>query len=639
MAIAKMKLVNIVGRMKDFDEVVRQCCLHGDFHPEQSSAALGDVEEFAPIQDFNPYSRQLQKTIDIAVHSDIPIGYSEFESLKLSDSELEDYVGKIESEVNVLNGKVRELTEEIARLEQGITQLSHIKSLKLSLDDIFSCKFFYFRFGRLPRDSYPKLEVCDEKDSVFFFPLEEDKEYLWGFYVTLKDESEKIDQLFTSLYFERLNFLEEAHGTPEEAISAIKEKLNAKKEELKAAKEAVDSFWEENRGQFLKVYSKLKYLSDSFDLRRYAAKCGDSFYIFGWVAETDAEKFQQQFEKLPRVDCIIESTEEAGDIKPPTHLINNKLTKPFEMMTEMYGLPAYNEIDPTAFMTITYMLFFGIMFGDLGQGLLIALIGVILKARHLLKQLSGIFIRVGLSSAVFGFLYNSVFGYEDILPFTILPVHEDKNVNLVLFSAVGLGVVTIFVCMIINMINAVKQKRIDKLLFDANGLAGFVFYASVIAAAVFTLLFNKNVLTLPFIICLIILPLLLIYLKEPLTHLIERKKEIIEGAKGEFFITAFFELFEALLSFLSNTISFMRIGAYILSHGGMMFAIFAIANMLHGTGSVIFLIFGNVFVIALEGLIVGIQGIRLHFYEMFSRFYEGSGKPFKPAKVEYNSSK
>jgi V-type ATPase 116kDa subunit family. len=176
-------------------------------------------------------------------------------------------------------------------------------------------------------------------------------------------------------------------------------------------------------------------------------------------------------------------------------------------------------------------------------------------------------------------------------------------------------------------------------LFDANGVAGFVFYASVIAAAVFTLLFNKNVLTLPFIICLIILPLLLIYLKEPLTHLIERKKEIIEGAKGEFFITAFFELFEALLSFLSNTISFMRIGAYILSHGGMMFAIFAIANMLHGTGSVIFLIFGNVFVIALEGLIVGIQGIRLHFYEMFSRFYEGSGKPYKPAKVEYNSSK
>lgn len=636
MAIAKMKLVNIVGRLKDFDDVVRSCCLHGNFHPEQSSVALDDVEEFAPIQDFNPYSRALQKAVDIAVHSDIPLGYGNFDNLEMPDSELEDYVGKVETEVDGLNGKVRNLTQEIARLDIGIKQLSHLSSLKLSLDDIFSCKFFNFRFGRLPRDSFPKLEVSDEKDSVFFFPLEEDKEYYWGFYVALNDVSEKIDQLFTSLYFERINILEEAHGTPDEAISEIRKKLDALKAELEEAQSAVNNFWAENRVKFLTVYSKLKYLSDSFDLRRYASKCGDNFYIFGWIPEKEAETFAKQFQEFKGVDCIVESTQEAENIEPPTYLVNNKAAKPFESFTDMYGLPSYKEIDPTAFMAFTYTLFFGIMFGDLGQGIIIFLLGLYCKMKNKLGDLAGIFMRIGISSAIFGFLYNSVFGHEEVLPFTILPVHDNNNVNLVLVSAVALGVITIVVCMLFNIINGVKQKKPGKIIFDQNGIAGLIFYLSVIIGGVFYLVFQKNLFTLPVILGLIILPLLIIFFKEPLTHIAEHKKEIIPGSKVEFFMTAFFELFDVLLSYFSNTISFIRIGAFILSHAGMMFAVFAIGNMFHTTGNIIAQIVGNVFVMALEGLIVGIQGIRLHFYEMFSRFYEGEGKPFNPAKINYN---
>lgn len=634
MAIAKMKLVNIVGRLKDFDTVVRSCCLNGDFHPEQSSLALDDVEEFIPIEDFNPYTRTLQKTVDIAVHSDIQLHYSNFDNLSMSDSELDDFIENTETEINKLNSKARNLTQDIARLEQGLVQLSHLKSLKISLDDIFSCKFFNFRFGRLPKDSYPKLEVCDDSESVFFFPLEEDKEYYWGFYVALNATVDKVDQLFASLYFERINILEEAHGMPEEAIKLIRTELSEKSDLLSDAKAEIDTYWKENREKFLMAYSKIKYLSDSFDLRRYASKCGDNFYIFGWIPEKDAEGFANQFKKLSGVDCVIEGTEEAGNVVPPTKLVNSKAVKPYESFIDMYGLPSYNEIDPTPLMALTYTLFFGIMFGDLGQGILIFLTGLFLTLKKKMSGLAGIFVRAGISSAVFGFLYNSVFGYEHVLPVTILPVHEKSSISTVLLAAVVLGVITIVICMIFNIINAIKQHNVGKLLFDQNGIAGLIFYVSIILGVGMYALLKKNILTLPFIIVLCILPLVLIFLKEPLTRFVERKKEIIPGSKGEFFLTAFFELFEVLLSFFSNTISFMRVGAYILSHAGMMTAIFAISNML-GKGSIVMLIFGNVFVIALEGLIVGIQGIRLHFYEMFSRFYEGAGKPYAPAKINY----
>lgn len=638
MAIAKMKLVNIVGRLKDFDTVVQSCCLNGDFHPEQSSQALDDVEEFNPIEDFNPYTRTLQRAVDIAVHSDIQLKYSNFESLKMSDSELDDFIENTETKVNALNKKARDLTRDIARLEQGLVQLSHLKSLKISLDDIFSCKFFSFRFGRLPKDSYPKLEVCDDSESLFFFPLEEDKEYYWGFYVALNATVEKVDQLFASLYFERINIIEEAHGMPEDAIKLIKKSLSEKNDYLNDAKAEIDSYWKENSGEFLTAYSKIKYLADSFDLRKFASKCGDNFYIFGWVPEKSATSFANQFKKLHGVDCVIEGTEEAGGVVPPTKLVNNKVAKPYESFIDMYGLPSYNEIDPTPFMTLSYSVIFGIMFGDLGQGFVILLAALYMKLKKKMF-LGDIMIRCSIFSMIFGFLYNSVFGYDKVLPFTILPVHDNNNITLVLGCAVGFGILLILGCMVLNIINGIKQKNVEKVIFSPNGLAGFVFYASLITAAVLALLFNKNIFSLPFIIGLIILPVLLIYFKEPLSRLVEHKKDIIPGSKGEFFLVSFFELFEVLLSFLSNTVSYIRIGAFILSHAAMMTAVFAIGGMLGNQNNPVVLIIGNVFVIGLEGLVVGIQGLRLQFYEMFSRFYEGGGKSFEPAKVNYGNLK
>jgi V/A-type H+-transporting ATPase subunit I len=635
MAIAKMKLVNIVGRLKDFDSVVRSCCLHGDFHPEQSTLALDDVEEFIPIEDSNPYTRALQRAVDIGVHSGIHLKFSNFDNLKMSDAQIETFIENSEIEINKLNGKVRDLTHDIARLEQGMTQLSHIKSLNISLDDIFTCKFFSFRFGKLPRDSYPKLEVCEESESVQFFPLEEEKEYFWGFYVVQNNICEKIDTLFASLYFERINIIEEAHGFPEAAMVEIRKTLDEKYKSLEQSKAEVDKYWNENREKFLVVYSNIKYLADSFDLRKFASKCGENFYIFGWVSEIDSEEFAKQFQSLAGVDCVIETTEEAGTVGPPTHLINNKAIKPFENYVEMYGLPLYNEIDPTPIVAITYSIIFGIMFGDLGQGFIILLIALFMKYKKKMF-LGDIMIRCSIFSMIFGFLYNSVFGYEGVLPVTILPVHNDSYVQTVLFATVGLGVLLIIFCMCLNIVNGVKQKNIEKILFSQNGIAGLVFYVTIISAVVLLMLFKISILV-PVLFVFLILLLLIIGLKEPLSKLCEHRKDWVPENKVDFAIQAFFELFEIVLAFLSNSISYIRIGAFILSHAAMMLAVFTIGQMFGNANNPLVLIIGNIFVIALEGLVVGIQGLRLQFYEMFSRFYEGGGKPFEPVSIKYEN--
>jgi V/A-type H+-transporting ATPase subunit I len=185
--------------------------------------------------------------------------------------------------------------------------------------------------------------------------------------------------------------------------------------------------------------------------------------------------------------------------------------------------------------------------------------------------------------------------------------------------------------MVINIINGIKAKDWGRVLFDTNGVAGLIFYGSLIGSVALILTGHSMPGIVLIVICFVI-PLLLIFFKEPLTHVIQKKKKIFPEHKGMFFVETSFELFEILLSYLSNTISFLRVGAFAISHAGMMAVVMLLAGAESGHPNLIVLVFGNVFVSVMEGLVVGIQVLRLEYYEMFSRFYKGSGKEFKPYK-------
>lgn len=646
MAVAKMKLVNIVGRLKDFDTVVQKCCINGNFHVEQSATALENVKEFHPIETVNPYEKALQKAIDIGVHADIHLHYSNFEHLDMSTEELNDYVLKAGLTLDELNARVRDLTQTAGRYKQMLVQLAHLKTLNISLDDIFDCAYIGFRFGRLPKDSYPKVNTDHEGIELLFVPLEETDLFYWGFYVARKHQLEQADEFFNSLYFERIPLVEQAHGTPSDAAANVQAEITKTQRDWQDAQKAVEKYWMANRETFLKVYSKLRYLHDSFDLRKYASEYDENFYIFGWVPEKEIPAFTKQFDKLPHVDCIVEGIEEAPDIQPPTHLINNKIAKPYENYLQLYGLPLYNEIDPTPIMSITYSVIFGIMFGDIGQGFLILLGALFMKYKKKMF-LGDILIRCSIFSMIFGFLYNSFFGYSGeraVLPInfnhgqSILPVENSSNLMTVLLISVAGGVCLIVFCMVLNIINGIRQKNPEKIFFSQNGITGLIFYLAVISGvALMMMQGNKLLLNPVFLILLIILPLLIIACKEPLGRICEHRKNWAPEKPGEFIMLAFFELFDIILSFVSNTISYIRIGAFILSHAAMMSAVFTIAKMTGNANNPIALVVGNLFVIGLEGLIVGIQGLRLQFYEMFSRFYEGGGKPYEPVRIRYDS--
>ena len=311
--------------------------------------------------------------------------------------------------------------------------------------------------------------------------------------------------------------------------------LEENQNELKRTEEQLKQLSADSRVMLRQIFSVLKFESDTFELHKYVVVRQEQFFLVGFIPQKNAEAFKKLFESIQSCDCVTRADDADPRLTPPVKLKNNWFTRPFEMFVSMYGLPEYGGFDPTPLVAYTYCFLFGMMFGDLGQGLLLSVIGLLMW--KLKKMMLGrILARVGIFSAIFGTAYGSVFGLEHLLdPFFInvlgfpgkpIEVFDPETTNMLLLVAIGIGAVLITVSILINIILSLKKRDYERSIFGNNGVAGLVFYVSVIAAAALLMFFNINVLNPLFIILCIVLPLLLIFLREPLANWVSKRKDL-----------------------------------------------------------------------------------------------------------------
>ena len=148
-------------------------------------------------------------------------------------------------------------------------------------------------------------------------------------------------------------------------------------------------------------------------LKKYVVVFGKNAAVYGFAEEKDAKNIKEEFEKLDDVKVEISSPMSDSRLTPPTKLKNNWFSRPFRMFVEMYGVPSYTDFDPTNLVAITYTFLFGMMFGDIGQGIVLSLVGYFFyKWKGM--QLGAVGVRLGISSTIFGFIFGSIFGNEDL---------------------------------------------------------------------------------------------------------------------------------------------------------------------------------------------------------------------------------
>ena len=636
--IVKMKFINISGPRDDIDRVTDLYLSRYEIQLESALSELKTVDNLRPFVELNPYRDVLAQATQFVGYLPNVDDVTPDDSLGLDD--MFEVVRKACEDYEGLQAKKEKKKAKIEELRAKQQLLSPFRPLDCDLHKVLGYRYITYRFGRIALESYHKMNKYLMDDlSAIFVEGERDESFVYGAYFVSPGEAQKVDAVFRSLHFERIELKDEFEGTPAFAYQSLERDIARINLEIQDLDKEAGEMLSDRAPQLIAAKNRLEELSKNFDIRKMAARMkdsqDDSYILCGWMAEDDVEKFLEEIKDDDKVFVVVEDDHDAYFGEPPTKLENPKLFKPFEMYIQMYGLPAHNEMDPTIFVAITYSFIFGVMFGDVGQGLLLLIGGALIY--HFKKApLAGIIATAGVFSTIFGFMFGSIFGFEDIIePLWIRPIDHMTTLpflgklNTVFIVAVAFGMFLILTTMVLHIINAVRRKDAENIFFDTNGIAGFVFYGAIVAV-VFLFMTGHAIPAAGVLVVMFLIPLILIGFKEPLGKLVEKKADAMPKEKGMFLVTAFFELFDVLLSYFSNTLSFVRIGAFAVSHAAMMEVVLMLAGAESGNINWIVIVLGNVFVCAMEGLIVGIQVLRLEYYEMFSRFYKGSGRAFDP---------
>ena len=422
------------------------------------------------------------------------------------------------------------------------------------------------------------------------------------------------------------------------------EGLKKRDDILRHRNDALDKYLnhlKEEKGQdLIRINGEYKAYEEVLKAMHLSVFSSRAMFITGWM---DAGERTRLIDIMQTVCGSRFVVNEKKDPDAPVRLRNMRLFQPFELLVKTMGMPSNSELDPTPLTAITYVMMFGLMFGDLGQGLVLMLGGLVLrkfgqkKNREELVQAGGILLACGGSAAICGLLYGSFFSSEHLLP--ALWFHPTEHIMRLFFMTIMMGVVFIIIGFCLNIINSFLNSNYPEALLDKRGLAVLIIYAAMVA---FVLHYQKTGQSPPLwaISIFIFIPLIVFTLRGVLGSVFFQKAK--PHSVSEYIIETVMDIVELALGLFANTISFIRVGAFALSHAGLSIVTYTLAGMadphMKSAGAIMVIVVGNIFIIGFEGLICGIQSMRLEYYEFFSKFFKGDGVVFSPFKLKAKAS-
>ncbi|TJX14911.1 hypothetical protein E9840_04205 [Tissierella creatinini] len=644
MAVQKMTMMNIIGNIEDIDSVVLDVLKANNVN---LISALNQIEDNKFL--FNVKDENLEKYVELNFATSFKTDM-EYEKLKKKVLELKDILhihedgikeyetiltkDEIIAELNGFYDEIHEVSEDLKTKKESLNALTNLYNsfpetteIPFPVEKLRGLTNVTYRMGKLSKEARLKLKKNYENilAIVIHTASTKDGEIYMMFYPSILNE--EMNRILRSLNFKEILIPDSYRGSYKEIKQQIGEEKRTLEKEIEVVEGTISKYKEDYEKKLLFLTNHVDIKLKIEDIKEKLARSSKYFYLSGWVPKKEKSQLEAALNKYK--DTLILFNEE-GDQHPPTKLKNIRLFRPFETLVRLYGMPSYEEIDPTPFLSLSYMFLFGAMFGDLGQGFVILLSGLLFSRKN--KLFGGLLSRLGLSSMIFGTFYGAVFGFEDIIPALIIRPFE--SINTILMAAIVVGIVLILIAYTLSMVNAYKRKDLEEGLFGKEGLAGLLFYLILLALAASKIIgryFVHPILSL----AIILLCLLSMVFKQPLTNLIKNERPLHGHDISGYYVESIFSLLETLLSMLSGTVSFIRVGAFALTHVGLFIAFETIGEMIgHAAGNAIVLIIGNILILGLEGLIVFIQGLRLEYYEMFSRYYKGDGKEFEPASLD-----
>ncbi len=601
----------------------------GKFHiVEFSHNGLRESEYKGIYLKLEDYEKRIEEIIE---YFGITVG-RQISSGAVDVNEVADEVGNFLNEFQQELGDKEDRLEELKYEEKQLNLASELLSLlpesDTPIEEIRSGRFLKMLGGMVPYSEEKNiLEIIEDRDILVYRRAVQDNLVpLIIFCSSL--EMDSLDKVLESVHFSGLDFFNHLQGP----IVGLKDKIETKfweiKEERTELQSAIKKTGRNLEEEILKLKDDIRISKLELRWMSKTARSEKIFFISTYLPSRVVPEIKKKGENLNLYilseENVKRKSKEAN--KTPTKLDNPFAFRPFEFLVSSYGVPSYKGIDPTVFTTLSFLVFFGIMFADLGHGLLLILAGVSLYFIRVLRRFAIFPLVLGISSSIFGTIFGEFFGTHPFAPIWFSPFEEPEKAMLL---AVYLGIFMVSFGFILRLIELVMENNREDLFLSGHGLPGFIFYLSSLSLA-FSVINGHSgriILTEGLIIGV---STLAVVLGIPLKYALK------EGLNSNKLLVSLGELVHLSLSMISNTLSFIRIAAFNIGHVILTISLIEIANLIGnmiGTGGAATLFLGNIAIIGLEAMIVFIQGLRLEYYEFYSRFFEKGKVIYKPVKL------
>jgi V/A-type H+/Na+-transporting ATPase subunit I len=553
-------------------------------------------------------------------------------------------------EISTLKTEVEGLINNQDIIQKKTAELNHVKSMLLLIEKIGAnlaaieeLKKIRVEIASLPQKHFVGLQTALKDYPIILnrcFLTKNSDFICLAMPAKHAGEVEKILKIHHAEIFQIPKEL--PHNTPA-AIKEINCQLSENNHKEKTIQSALTKLGRENKHKLEQWRETTENILLQLQAKRKILQSGRLASVNGFVSQKNFGALTQKINSSLEGNALVLEKQVAPQDDPPTRISHNRYVKPFEEITKLYGLPHYDEVDPTPILAFTFPLIFGLMFGDIGHGLILLIGGLAMgflikgKSNQTIKNVCWILAACGAGAIFAGALFGEFFGIQLFAPLWFSPF--DNVVSFLIFS-LFVGVAQIMSGLVLEMANfALKRDWVDAALVSLPKISFYL--GSVYMISAYQLNFGAWF-SGPILFALI--PLIVLLFGKPTFYALQKRSV---GPSGERVSLgqSIFEGGDLVTRLLSNSISYTRILALLMAHWALIMVVYVIVGLV-GTATPLGLILsgfivvaGNIFVLALEGLIVFIHTLRLHFYEWFSKFYQGTGTPFSPYKQNFHHTK
>ena len=550
------------------------------------------------------------------------------------------------------------LVQRRLRLTQSADGLSAYRHLGVPLADISDLSHLAVRMGSLSPERLPEVERNLEGRAVII-PLATP-----GFLLAVSARKGRwaLDSELARCEFQPVQLPQERTGLPAEILAGIQAELEQTEGVLSGLEARKQAFRAEREHEMGELAAELELCAAIDAAKQGLASSGSVQKVTGWIPRRRLAEVTDRLQSLTggRIALRVFDPQElpdvkAGRVKVPVSTPHGRVVRGFDRMVFSYGVPLYGTVDPTPFVAVMFIILFAIMFGDVGQGFVGLVIGLLIASGRVpsfesyrRKHFGTTFILVGAASMVSGFLYGSFFANEHVLePLSravtgalvgrpidhVISLQGFQKIILFFGVTIGIGAVINSIGLLINILNMARRGDWEEALLSKTGAAGALFFWYVLFVAVRMVAHGAPLGIVDLVA--IAIPLLALVFRHPLVHAIRGHRPLLKDGLFAFVMEGIVEILESTIYYVSNSVSFLRVAAFALAHTVLSTIIFLLSDMVAGAPAglvyrILVILIGNSIIIVLEGLIVTIQVVRLQYYEFFSKFFGDTGEQFSP---------